>query len=94
MRILERLKGEVRKLIFTLMKRRIVMTLRRIISAISLFLTVIVYCLMLYYKSHIEHLREINALLYALLSTAIMLTLGLLIGFAWNYLFKSEGDGG
>jgi len=70
------------------------MALRRIISVISLFLSVIIYCLMSHYKSYIEHLREMNALLYALLSTAIMLTLGLLIGFAWNYLFKSMGDGG
>ena len=68
------------------------MTLRGIISAVSLFLAVIVYCLMLHYKPYIEHLREMNALLYALLSTAIMLTLGLLIGFAWNYLFKSDVD--
>jgi len=70
------------------------MALRRIISAISLFLAVIIYYLILHYKSYIEYLREMNALLYALLSTVIMLTLGLLIGFAWNCLSKSKGDGG
>ncbi|HDM88443.1 hypothetical protein DRO64_02410 [Candidatus Bathyarchaeota archaeon] len=70
------------------------MALRRIVSAISLFLAVIIYYLILHYKSYIEYLREMNALLYALLSTVIMLTLGLLIGFAWNCLSKSKGDGG
>jgi len=44
------------------------------------------YYLVLSNKSFIDYLRKTNGFLYALTSTIIMLTLGLLIGLAWNLL--------
>ena len=44
------------------------------------------YYLVLSTKPFIDYLRKTNGFLYALTSTIIMLTLGLLIGLAWNLL--------
>jgi uncharacterized membrane protein len=44
------------------------------------------YYLILSNKPYIDQLRETNSLLYALTSTAIMLTLGFSMGMTWSLL--------
>jgi len=67
---------------------------RNNITAVLLLLMILFsYYLVLSNKPFIEHLRKTNSFLYALASTTIMLTLGLLIGLTWNLLGNPRRSG-
>jgi len=67
---------------------------RNNITAVLLLLMILFsYYLVLSNKPFIEYLRKTNSFLYALASTTIMLTLGLLIGLAWNLLGNPRRSG-
>ncbi|RLI06170.1 hypothetical protein DRO22_01785 [Candidatus Bathyarchaeota archaeon] len=62
------------------------MTWRKTAAAALLLLIIFSYYLVLSNRPFIENLKETNNFLYALTSTIIMLTLGLLIGLTWSLL--------
>jgi len=65
-------------------------------TSTSILLVILSYYLILSNHAVISGLNEGNRLLYAFLSTSIMILLGTLIGITWDFidkLFSAEGLG-
>jgi len=63
-------------------------------AALLLFSIVGCYYLIFSNEAFLNDLGESNRLLYAFISTLIMIVLGFLIGLAWDFLDKSSGSKG
>jgi len=68
------------------------MNWRKTAAAALLSMIIFSYYLLLSNRPVIEHLKETNNFLYALISTIIMLTLGLSIGLTWSLIANQQGN--